>query len=138
VEDVARAHAAAVEAPRELVHGRAFNVGVSAENYQVREIARVVREVVPGSRVVHAEELGPDARSYRVDCGEIQRALGYEARWTLREGVEELYEGLRAGGFSVGDLSGSKFERIRRLRGLVETGDLDRTLRRVAVAGAPL
>ena len=38
-------------APRELVHNESFNVGQTAENYRVREIAEMVAEVVPNSKV---------------------------------------------------------------------------------------
>src|SRR5436189_5490311 len=68
IEDIARAFLAALEAPRELVHDEAFNVGRTEENFQIREVADLVEEVVPGSVVEYAEGGGPDLRCYRVDC----------------------------------------------------------------------
>ena len=50
IEDISRAFLAALEAPRELVHDEAFNVGRTEENYRVREIADIVADVIPGSR----------------------------------------------------------------------------------------
>src|SRR6185503_9061078 len=64
VEDISDAFLAALEAPRDLVHNRAFNVGRTQENYQIRQIADMVREIVPGSRVTYAEDGGPDPRCY--------------------------------------------------------------------------
>ncbi len=52
VEDICRAFLAALEAPRELVHDEAFNVGRSWDNVQVRDIAEMVRDAVPGSKRV--------------------------------------------------------------------------------------
>ena len=52
IEDISRAFLAALEAPRELVHDEAFNVGRPADNVQVRDIAEMVRDAVPGSRRV--------------------------------------------------------------------------------------
>ena len=51
VQDISRAFAAALTAPREVIHNQAFNVGGSAENYQVRDLAEIVRTVVPGCSV---------------------------------------------------------------------------------------
>ena len=49
VEDISRSFLAMLEAPRELVHDEAFNVGRAEDNVQVRDIAELVREAVPGS-----------------------------------------------------------------------------------------
>ena len=84
VEDIARAFLAVLHAPRELVHDEAFNVGASAENYRIREIAEIVEQAVPGARVSFAERGGPDKRSYRVDCSKLARVLPDAApRWTV-------------------------------------------------------
>src|SRR6266853_2794176 len=40
IEDISRAFLAALEAPRELIHNQAFNVGRSEENYQIRDLAQ--------------------------------------------------------------------------------------------------
>src|SRR4051794_17267895 len=75
IEDISRAALAVLEAPRELVHDEAFNVGANAENYTIREVAEIVAEVVPGARASFAQSSGPDKRSYRVDCSKIARVL---------------------------------------------------------------
>ena len=93
VEDICQAYIAVLEAPRDLVHGQAFNVGHTTENYQVREIAEIVRDVVPNSEVSFAEGSGVDPRSYRVDCNHIARTLhDFKPQWTCRRGVEQLLE----------------------------------------------
>ena len=75
VEDIASAFLAVLDAPRELVHDEAFNVGASAENYRIRDLAEIVEEVVPGARASFAAGGGPDKRSYQVDCSKIARVL---------------------------------------------------------------
>ena len=55
VEDISGAFLAVLEAPRELVHDEAFNVGASAENYRIRDLAEIVEEVVPGARASFAD-----------------------------------------------------------------------------------
>jgi len=130
VRDIARAYIAALEAPRDAVHNEAFNVGQTTENYQIRDLAEIVRDVVPNSRVRYAPDAGPDLRCYRVDCDRIARALhGFKPRWSARTGVEELYDRFQRTGLSVHDFEGPRFKRIEHLRGLVRDGRLDSTLR---------
>ena len=75
IEDIARAFIATLEAPRDVIHNQAFNVGVNEENYRVRDLAEIVRETVPGCRVEYATDAEPDRRSYRVDFSKIAAAL---------------------------------------------------------------
>ena len=72
IEDISRAFLAMLEAPRELVHDQAFNVGRGQDNVQVRDIAEMVRDAVPGSRLSIAEGAGPDLRNYRVDFAKLE------------------------------------------------------------------
>lgn len=131
VEDIARAYVAVLEAPRECVHARAFNVGTTSENYQVREIAELVREVVPGSRVSFADGAAPDKRCYRVDCSLIARTLhGFKPQWTARRGIEQLYETFSGCGLSLEDFEGVRFKRIAHVRKLIDQGVLAGDLRR--------
>ena len=74
-EDICRAFRAALEAPREAVHDEAFNIGRTAENYRIRELAEIVGETVPGCEVTVAEGAGPDKRTYRVSCKKAEERL---------------------------------------------------------------
>ena len=97
IRDIAQAFVAALEAPREAVHNEAFNVGRSDENYRIREIAEVVRTVVPDCEVEYAPDGGPDSRSYRVDFSKIDEMLpAFQPQWTARRGAEEIYQALRS------------------------------------------
>ncbi len=91
IEDISRAFLAVLEAPRELIHDQAFNVGRTAENYRIRELAEIVAETVPGCAITYAEDAGPDKRCYRVDCEKILRVLpAFQPRWDARKGAREL------------------------------------------------
>src|SRR6266550_5324628 len=96
VEDICRAFLAILHAPRELVHNQAFNVGRTEENYQIRDVASMVEEIVPGSHVKYAEGGGPDLRCYRVNCDKIARTLPeFRPRWSVRRGIEQLYSSFK-------------------------------------------
>jgi nucleoside-diphosphate-sugar epimerase len=130
VEDIARAFLAALDAPREAIHDRAFNVGATSENYQVRQLGDLVEESVPRSRVVYAEGGGPDPRCYRVNCDSFPRAApSFAPRWNVRDGARQLYEAFRRYGLDIEDFNGPRFLRIRHVRELLERGDVDETLR---------
>lgn len=136
VEDIARAFVAVLEAPREVVHGRAFNVGRSEENYRIREVAEIVESVVPGARVRYAADAGPDRRNYRVDCSRILEELpAFRPAWTVRRGVEEIYEAYGRVGLTEPEFLGSRYLRIRRVRELQEQGRLDADLRWISPPG---
>jgi nucleoside-diphosphate-sugar epimerase len=130
VEDICAAFLAVLEAPRELIHDEAFNVGSSSENYRIRDVAGIVEEVVPGASASFAAGGGPDKRSYRVDCSKIARVLPrFEPRWTVRRGVEQLFEAYERNELTFERFTGSRYLRINRVRELQEAGRLDDELR---------
>jgi nucleoside-diphosphate-sugar epimerase len=129
IEDISRVFLACLEAPRELVHNEAFNVGNTSENYQIRQVAEIVRDVVTGSQVTFGEGAGPDIRNYRVDCGKLARTFPEAVpRWTVRRGVEELYDAYRRYGLTYEDFTG-RFVRIAHVKGLLTQGRLNADLR---------
>ena len=136
VEDIADAFLAVLDAPREQVHNEAFNVGVSAENYRIRDLAEIVEAVLPRAHASFAEGGGPDKRSYQVDCSKIARVLPeFETRWTVRRGVEELYDAYARNGLTFEEFTGTRYLRIKRVQELQDAGRLDDELRwRVPVA----
>ena len=113
VEDIAGAFLAVLHAPRELVHDEAFNVGASAENYRIRDLAEIVEKIVPGARASFAAGGGPDERSYRVDCSKIARVLPeFEPHWTVSRGVEQLHGAYVRHGLTFDEFTGSRYLRI--------------------------
>jgi nucleoside-diphosphate-sugar epimerase len=130
IQDISRACLAALEAPRELVHNEAFNVGRDKENYSIREVAGMVEEGVLGSKVVFAEGASADRRSYRVSFRKVHATLPtFEPNWTVRRGVEELVSAFQDHGLSLDEFMSSRFQRIRRIKELQDQGRIDGKLR---------
>ena len=135
VEYIAAAFLAVLHAPREVVHNQAFNVGRTDQNFRVREVADMVRDVVRGSTVTYAEGGGPDPRCYRVNCDKLPRLVpAYRPRWTVRMGIQELHDAYRAVGLTREDFLGSKYLRIECIRALLSRERLDKDLRWRSVA----
>ncbi|MFF4592656.1 NAD-dependent epimerase/dehydratase family protein [Amycolatopsis sp. NPDC001319] len=127
--DIARAFTAALDAPREAVHNKAFNIGTERNNVTVAEIAQEVVEAVPGSKLRITGEAGADPRSYRVDFSRFREAIpGFECEWGVKDGALQLIDAYRAY-----ELTKEQFERrFTRLNWLSDrqaAGAVDDTLR---------
>ena len=135
IEDISRAFLAALDAPREAIHDQAFNVGVTEHNYRILELAEIVAETVPGSRIEIAEGAGPDKRCYRVDCSKIQRVLpAFQPQWDAHRGARELSEAYQRQGMTEATFHGPDYIRLKHLQGLLDEGVLGPDLRWVPVA----
>ena len=130
VEDISRAFLAALAVPRARTHNQAFNVGIDEENFRVRDVAEMVESVVPGSRVEYAPGASADIRNYRVDFGKIQRVLPeFMPQWTVRKGIEQLYEAYGRVGLTADAFLGGRYVRLSEIKRLQDAGHLDTELR---------
>jgi nucleoside-diphosphate-sugar epimerase len=131
IRDIIHAFAVCLEAPVDAIHDQAFNVGRTAENFRIRQVAEIVADVVPGSTVTFAEGASADLRNYRVDFAKIEKKLpGYAPTWTLRKGIEELYQAYKAHGMTNEEWTGPRYYRLRTVKELQKAGRLDASLRR--------
>lgn len=137
IEDISRAFLAVLEAPTEKVFNEAFNVGQTAHNYRIREIADVVADVVPGSHLEVASDAGPDKRSYRVSFDKIARVLpAFRPEWDVRRGAVQLYETYKNAGLTLEEFEGPRYQRISHIKKLIAEGILRADLRHSAKAEA--
>jgi nucleoside-diphosphate-sugar epimerase len=131
VEDISRVFLAVLEAPRELVHNETFNVGRPKDNVQVRDIAAMVRDAVPGSKVAFTDGAGPDLRNYRVDFSKLAQTFpDLNLCWDVREGISELVKAYTVHSLTYNDFISSRFVRLRRIRELLSARLVDEMLRR--------
>jgi nucleoside-diphosphate-sugar epimerase len=130
IGDISRAVIAALTAPADTVRNQAFNIGRTRENFRIREVAEMVAEVVPNCEVSFAPGASPDTRNYRVDFSKAEKSLpGYIPQWTLRAGIEELYEAYKSGGMTKDEFLGPRYYRLKVIRGRIDRGELDSDLR---------
>jgi nucleoside-diphosphate-sugar epimerase len=130
IEDISRAVVAALAAPRETIHNEAFNVGSSAETYQIKTLADMVMRTVPDSRIEFAGDAGPDKRNYKVNFSKYSRAFpNHLPTFTAERGVQSIYESYRRFGLHKDDYEGPQYKRIAQLKHLLATGQLDETYR---------
>ncbi len=130
IEDLSQAVICALKAPQETVHNLAVNVGSNEENYQMRDLAKLVKETVPNCEIEYADDAGPDTRSYRVNFDKIHRVFpDFKPKWTARKGVEQCYESYVKNGLRKDDYEGVKYKRIAHIKNLIAEHKLDENLR---------
>jgi nucleoside-diphosphate-sugar epimerase len=132
IKDINSAFLACLSAPIDAIHNLAFNVGRTSENYQIRQVANMVAEVVPDCEVSFAPGASADLRNYRVDFTRAETKLpGYKPQWTLRQGIEELYAAYKKANLTKEVFLGPRYYRLRTVKGLLERGVIDLDLRRI-------
>jgi nucleoside-diphosphate-sugar epimerase len=130
VEDIARAFLTVLEAPIGDVSNQAFNTGANHLNHQIIELAEIVVDTVPGSRLEVVAQPGADQRTYKADFGKFARTFpNFSFKWTAKDGARELYETFKAIGLTYEDFVDKRFTRLKWLRYLLDTGQLDGSLR---------
>jgi nucleoside-diphosphate-sugar epimerase len=132
VRDICQAFVEILAAPREAIHGEAFNVGRDEDNLQIRTIAELIERTLPGSRITFAAGASADKRDYRVAFGKIrERIPSFRPQWTVADGIVELAEAYRTAGLRLEDLTGPRFTRLARIEELLASGAIDADLRPV-------
>src|SRR5215475_8719464 len=137
IEDISRAFIAALEAPADVVFNEAFNVGQTAHNYRIRDLAEIVAGVVPNCKIEFADDAGPDTRSYRVSFEKIRTKLPqFKPQWDAKKGAEQLYQAYRASNLTLEEFEGPRYQRIGHIKKLLAEGILSKDLRHTAEAPA--
>ena len=130
IRDIATTYLHLLEAPVGAIHNQAFNVGRTAENHRIREIAEHVVEVVPGASLAFAEGASADKRSYRVSSDKLAAALPQlRLTWDSRSGAKEMYEAMAGGYFGHDPFEGPRFIRLKHIKARLSAGSLTDNLR---------
>jgi nucleoside-diphosphate-sugar epimerase len=130
VEDVARAFLTVLRAPVDLIHNQAFNVGANHLNYQIIKLAEIVLDTVPGSQLQILARPGADQRTYRTDFGKFARTFPeFEFKWSPVTGAQQLSSVFGEHGLTHEIFTDRKFTRLKWLRYLLDSGQLDPDLR---------
>jgi hypothetical protein len=127
---VSRAFTAVLQAPVEVIHNEAFNLGANHLNHQIIELAQIAVRTVPGSTLEVLARPGADQRTYRTDFSKFARTFpGFQFNWDADTGAKELYESFKKNGLTYETFTDPKFTRLKWLRHLLDTGQLDDGLR---------
>jgi nucleoside-diphosphate-sugar epimerase len=129
VRDLCKSFILALEAPKEKVHNRAFNVGITDENFTIKQIAEKVVAGIPGSTLKIMNKNPSDNRSYKVSFERIKNELGFRPTWNVDKGVKELFETFEQINLSKEDFEDEYFTTLKRMKALLERNEIDENLR---------
>lgn len=124
--DICKAIYCALEAPRDIIHNQIFNVGDTANNYRVKEVAEIIAKTFTGCQLTFGEN-GSDNRSYRVDFEKINKNLpGFKCDWNAERGAEQLFNLFQQIDLTAEDFLSRGFTRLKQLEYLIRTQQIDR------------
>lgn len=130
IEDISRAFVVILKAPKEKIHNQAFNVGLNEENYQIKDLAEIVKSVVPDCSIEYAKDASPDKRSYQVDFSKLHNTFPkFKPKWNVTKGAKELYNTYKKYGLKLKEFEGPKYKRIDQIKLQIQLGNLSHELR---------
>ena len=129
IKDLCNALISGLEAPKKLVSGQSFNVGIENGNYTVRELAEAAQRVVPGSKLVFLNQHN-DPRTYRVSFKKILNTLKdyFKPEWDLESGGNELVKYFKDINFTENDFRNEKVNRLKKLEKLIKEKKINNRL----------
>lgn len=129
VKDICRAIVLALRAPQTTVQAEAFNIGDSAENYQIRQIAEHVQQHYTDCAIEIAQANAGDTRNYMVSFDKAREVLGFHAGWTLDAGIAELKNAYTACGLNAALFAAPPYTRLTQIEAWLAAGRLSADLR---------
>ena len=129
VKDLCNAFISGIEAPKELVSGQSFNVGIKNGNFTVKDLAESAQRVVTGSELVFLNQ-HTDPRTYKVSFKKILTTLKdyFKPEWSLDKGGYELVSFFRDVNFSENDFRNEKVNRLKKLESLIQKKKINNKL----------
>ena len=123
--DICKAIVCTLESPRDIVHNQIFNVGDTAQNYRVKQIAEIIADVFEGCKLSFGES-GSDNRSYRVSFEKINTTLpGFKCEWNAELGAKQLYDLFKQIDMTEDIFLFRGFTRLKQLEYLIRTQQID-------------
>jgi nucleoside-diphosphate-sugar epimerase len=130
IEDISRAFLIVLTAQRELIHNQAINIGGNSENYQVRDLANIVKSIIPNADVEYAGDGAVDLRNYRVNFGKLSKLLpDFSLKWNAKNGAQQLLDAYIANDLKKDEFLGRKYIRLNQIEYLLKNQYIDEQLR---------
>lgn len=110
VQDAAWAVLLALNANPSRSRKTILNVGSDEQNLTLGDVGRMILQVVPSAKLRYIEH-GVDKRNYRVNFRRIREELGFEPKWSIEEGIEQVLDAVRTG--RVTDYLDPKYSNVK-------------------------
>jgi nucleoside-diphosphate-sugar epimerase len=100
LSDVSQAFLTVIGNDPNLINSQIFNVGL--DNFQIRNLAYIVREELPLPIEIDLAPDDADKRDYNVIFSKAEKILGFKAKISVNQGVREIYSALKNGRVDTG------------------------------------
>ena len=94
IKDAIRAYLSIIESPISKTSGQIFNVGSNEQNFRIYDLAKLVGDSISENYDFEAKDT-PDNRSYFASFKKISETIGFEAKHTVEEASNEIYDALK-------------------------------------------
>lgn len=126
IEDVSGAYIKSLESDVSKSANQIFTVGCSS--YRINELADAVLARLPNATIEHGKQ-GNDVRSYNVSFDKINRVLGFKAKWSIKDGVNELVDAYEKFGMTKEKIQEPRFWSTKYYKHLIDSNSVDNKLR---------
>jgi len=99
VRDFARLIELVIEADNEKVSFEVFNAGGEVNNFTKKMIVDTIASYIPDANIKYGAN-GTDPRNYKVSFKKVKDTLGFEPKYTVKNGIEELINAFKIGVYS--------------------------------------
>lgn len=115
------------------------NAGTEGWNYQVKDLAYAIQEILPEVKISINTNAAPDKRSYRVSFAKFaELAPDHQPLHDLNSSIQGLIDGLKAIDFQDKEFHKSRLIRLNVIQELRNTGALNDQLRLVDVSNSQM
>jgi len=123
--DICQAVLIALKAPPEKIHNQIVNVGDTNSNYQIKDIAEIIRNTFPGC-TVSLNKNGVDKRNYRVNFDKIKKVLpGFSCKYDIAKGAKELLGIFTKVNLTREDFESRNYTRLKQIKYLRQVNKID-------------
>tara|TARA_Y100001958_G_scaffold98184_1_gene67833 strand:- start:21892 stop:22884 length:993 start_codon:yes stop_codon:yes gene_type:complete len=99
VRDFARLIDLVIQSSSEKVDFEVFNAGGEVNNYTKKMLVDIIQTYIPAAKVKYVDN-GNDPRNYKVSFKKVKNTLGFEPKFKIKDGVEELINAFKYGVFN--------------------------------------
>lgn len=96
VRDFARLIDLVINAESQKISFEVFNAGGEVNNFTKKMIVDTIAAYIPGAVIKYGAN-GSDPRNYKVSFNKVKETLGFEPKYTVKDGIEELISAFNIG-----------------------------------------
>jgi nucleoside-diphosphate-sugar epimerase len=125
LSDVSGAFIKVIDSSKDKVSGEIFNIGL--DNYQIRNLAYLVREEIPLPIEIDLAPDDADKRNYNVVFSKAEKVLDFKPKTSVQEGISEIYAALLGGKIDTGvkTITVKWYQNILEAKSLLDSVTLD-------------